>query len=574
MYDPTPVVDPLLPPPAPRLYAYEIPLTLGGERLQQINGVRDVGPAYEPVAPGERMPVTVSPVPDGPFPAPALAAPPVEAVTRLPPVTEQLTRVSGPLDLRPAPIDVKSSPRGTTGVALASFEAVAQPVGPPPSPEPPEELPQPELPGTRRKQGSARGQLLPRIPISPESWETLPESILERMLEFESVRSEHRSTYGDDQQAASTPEVDLLDLEELVSLGLLNSREYQTQKEVLYETALALTLTRFDYALKFNAGGNGTDVDYRHNRSGGITVNTLAVPTNVGVNKMLNTGGTVLASFVNSVVLTFNGADGFSTDLGSDLLFSVTQTFLQRDVLLEPLTQSERNVIYAARTFARFRKTFFVGIASDYYSLLQNYRQIEIEAQNYISLVRAYDQAAAEERVGLQSLIQVEQIEQNVLSGRSRLISVCVNLERALDRFKITLGLPTEIDLDLDLTELAQLTASDEAAVGAEQVRRAVRRTDRERDKREQDQAGLLNVSIVLIERLMDWAQLQTQLGQPPEGIDDLRVLYARLRIEEAQLRAINSRNEYEEELRQTTPPPPIRVCQLVITLVESLLEV
>ena len=99
-------------------------------------------------------------------------------------------------------------------------------------------------------------------------------------------------------------------------------------------------------------------------------MNTLDIPTTVTADKVLATGGDLLARFANDVVLTFNGPDGFAADIGSELLLDVSQSVFQRDVVFERLTQAERDVVYAAREFARDRKTLFTTLARQYYNLL------------------------------------------------------------------------------------------------------------------------------------------------------------------------------------------------------------
>ena len=86
-------------------------------------------------------------------------------------------------------------------------------------------------------------------------------------------------------------------LEDIIELTLLNSRELQTQKEALYRSALALTLERFDYELKPSVGGNGTAANFSHNRTGGETIDSLRIPTDFQLDKMLYTGGDLLARF-------------------------------------------------------------------------------------------------------------------------------------------------------------------------------------------------------------------------------------------------------------------------------------
>jgi hypothetical protein len=240
------------------------------------------------------------------------------------------------------------------------------------------------------------------------------------MFDFSSLRKEASLTdeeFDSDVSVSGDADTPSLSLREIVELALLNSRAYQAQKEALYRVSLQLSFERFDYQLKPTSRGNGTNLDYTHNRAGGQTVNRLGIPTTLGFEKALITGGDLVARFANDVLLTFNGPDGFVADVSSDLLLDISQPLLQRDVQFENLTQAERNVVYAARDFARFRKEFFFEFATQYYSIIRDFRQIEILSQNYFSLVRAFNQAEAEYRAGLVPRVQVDQVEQNLLGA-------------------------------------------------------------------------------------------------------------------------------------------------------------
>jgi hypothetical protein len=349
--------------------------------------------------------------------------------------------------------------------------------------------------------------------------------------------------------------------------------------------ALTLTLERFDYDLKFAPVGNGVDVDYTHTLADARTVDTLQIPSSFQVDKMLATGGNLLARFANDVVLTFDPPNGIASEISSELLFRVTQTVFQRDMLLNPLIQAERDVVYAARDFARFRKVFFFQLANTYYDLVLTYRRIEIESQNYFSLVQNLNQRQAEARAGIaaaQSPIQIDQIEQQVLGGRRALISTCNSLEQGLDRLKIVMGLPTETPLNLDLSELEELTLSDEVEVDAELVRRALRRLESIRSTpvdplggevidSSENQAEALNASIVLIQRLELWLELRERRGHPDSDRKELQRLGAVFFVAEARLAVEQSRLELAE-VRQADPPaPPIQVIQRVLDLAEAL---
>ena len=438
-----------------------------------------------------------------------------------------------------------------------------------------ERLPPPQseaTPGTRMKTEDVAGGLRV-VPIPPSAWEAIPPACLARMFEFERVRQEWERTYGTAPSDLAADGAPRLTLEDIVELALINSREYQAQKETLYRAALDLTLERFDYQVKFLVGGNGADVDHDHRRTGGITTDSLGIGTGLQADKMLTTGGTLLGRFANDVVLTFNGPQGFAADVSSELLLSITQTVFQRDVLLEPLTQSERNVIYAARDFARFRKEFFFGLAATYYNtLLLTYRQIEIESQNYFTQVRALDQGREEERAGLQSRIQVDQFEQSMLQGQSRLISICNRVEGALDDLKIDMGLPTETPINVDLDELFELTLRDEVAVAGEQLRRALRRVDAERSETRLNHDELLNAGDVLGIRFFQWLQLREQLERQPIDITRPRKRHAELSAEAARRGVRRLREGLEKDRRAVPPSPPVRLIQRTMDVVDAIL--
>ncbi|MEX0938621.1 MAG: TolC family protein [Pirellulales bacterium] len=411
------------------------------------------------------------------------------------------------------------------------------------------------------------------VELPPAAWETISRHCLSRMFEFESIREEYRRTFDTAPPGELRETAPRLTLDDIVELALLNSREYQAQKEVLYRAALALSLQRFDYQLKPSVAGNGTAVDYIHSRNAGITTNTLAIPTMFQVDKMLSTGGTLLARFANDVVLTFNGPQGFAADVSSQLLVDISQSVFQRDILFEPLTQAERNLVYAARDLARFRKELFVNFAEDYYGLILTYRQIEINAQNYFTFVRAFGQGEAEYGAGLLGRIQLDQIEQQTLQGRSSLVQTCNGLEGALDALKFQMGIPPETPINIDLRELERLTLRDEVAVNDNLIRRARRQLIVQRQARVPSRNVMLNSAVVLIQRMLDAYQLRGRLGQDVDAEDVLQDLNARLLTGRARLEVDRNRTQLIEDRMAEPPPPAIQLFQRTMDLVDSMLE-
>ncbi len=418
--------------------------------------------------------------------------------------------------------------------------------------------------------GSAYG--LP-VPITESYLNSIPPKCVQRMLEFERVRREYHDTFQKPPSSSQLDQAPRLALEDIVDQASLNSRELQTQKESLYRVALVLSLERFDYQLKPSVGGNNTAVDYTHNRFGGETVNRLAIPTNLQIDRMLYTGGNFLARFANTVVLTFNGPEGFAADVGSELLFDISQTVFQHDIRLEGLTQAERDVVYAAREFARFRRELFVNLANEYYALIRRFRQVEINSQNYFTLVREFNQNEAEYRAGLVSRIELDQIEQQVINGRRILLSTCNDLENSIDDLKITIGLPTEEPLNIDLAELQLLTLRDELAVTGELIERGRKRLVSERNREFPAQASLLSAASVLVERMRNSVRLRELLGEKILTSNELLDFGLRIQTDAARLDVDEAHKEMQSELESESPSLAI-VFQRRMDVVNERLEV
>lgn len=420
-----------------------------------------------------------------------------------------------------------------------------------------------------------------KVPIPSQAWEVLPRSCLDRMLEFESLRQEFAQTYADSKPDVSMNQVRRLTLANLMELATINSRDYQARKEVLFRSALLLTRQRYQYELNPSPFNNGTDANYRHLRNNGVTENQLATPSGVGVEQTLATGGQFLARFANSVVLTFNGPTGFAADVGSEMIFDFQQTVFQRDVRFENLTRAERDVIYATRDYLRFRKQLFRDISTQYYNLLLNFRSIEINSQDYFTNLRGFLQSQAEYRTAEKiPRIQVDQFEQNVLRTRSNLVNNCFTLEAALDQLKFRLGLPTEMTIQMDLTELESISLKDELSVARQMITRARIELLTARTASTMDATTLANVAEVLAERMSNILRIQKRMdltlenangqtlsnsgGNSDQAVEkaeqELQQLQQLLQIMGVRMQVDVLRLELNSQLKSETPAPPLRI--------------
>lgn len=254
--------------------------------------------------------------------------------------------------------------------------------------------------------------------------------------------------------------------ERAVELGLLHSREYQTQLEDLYLTALALTLERFEFALHW-FGGN--DTTYNHFGASSLPgeSNTLTTASEFGFTRALTTGGQLLVDFANSFVWEFTGPNVSTTQ--SNIVINLVQPLLRgawKAVRMEPLTQAERNVLYEVRDYARFRKRFYLDVTTrggGFLSLLLQVQSIRNQEANLASLRQNLLMHQALYDAGAVSSIQVDQVFQSYQQGRLSLLQAQTSLENALDTFKIGLGLPPSIPVTLDDSQLAPFELNNPA---------------------------------------------------------------------------------------------------------------
>ena len=85
-------------------------------------------------------------------------------------------------------------------------------------------------------------------------------------------------------------------------------------------------------------------------------------------------------------LLTGNGAS--SLGLSGDATVSIPlMRGSGRHIVTEPLTQAERNVVYAMWEFEQFKKTFAVRVASDYLSVLRRLDEVHNSRENYRSVI-------------------------------------------------------------------------------------------------------------------------------------------------------------------------------------------
>ncbi|MGD0078245.1 MAG: TolC family protein [Sedimentisphaerales bacterium] len=245
-------------------------------------------------------------------------------------------------------------------------------------------------------------------------------------------------------------------LAQAVAIATKYNRDYQTQKEQLYLTALNLTGERYKYAFKWFA-----TVDAEYTKTGKFSEDTdSTTKAEAGVSRtFLTPQGIIINSALKIDWAKFLTGDPRTT-LASLLTADLDIPLLGNGggkAAWENLTQAERNVLYQVRAFNRFRQTFVVSVINDYYRVLQQKDSVNNAKSNWNSSIESRKQAEMEAKTGRTPPFEVDQARQRELVAYNGYVLATQNYEQFLDSFKIRLTIPTNIPLELDQNELQAL---------------------------------------------------------------------------------------------------------------------
>jgi hypothetical protein len=317
----------------------------------------------------------------------------------------------------------------------------------------------------------------------------------------------------------------VLDAETAVELALLHSRDYQSQLETLYLSALDVSIERFRFDTQFFGGYTTSYRSDGRIRGGGESASILGLATDgVQMRRRFATGADLLVGFANSLVWQFSGPDTYTASSLVD--FSLVQPLLRgagRDKIMETLTRAERSLLANIRQMERYRRGFYMevitgvdagagpsrsggvfgagfagftgvggggfggvggaggisggggtggGQAGGFMGLLQTQQEIRNAEDNLLGQQQNYLQLLVELQEMLTTIpentetvvrqrLQVAQSRQAVLDAESRLLNARVGYQSSLDGFKITLGLPPEICVRIEDDMLKSVQLTD-----------------------------------------------------------------------------------------------------------------
>lgn len=201
--------------------------------------------------------------------------------------------------------------------------------------------------------------------------------------------------------------------------------------------------------------------------TGGMYDTTVSVINDFQVSQNLYNGGTLsataLTSFLKSVQGSTTAGDSSGTDLGVSLEIPLLSG--SGAVARESLIQAKRNLVYSARTYERYRRTFYRVITGDYLSLAVQKQSLHNAQMGVDSLQQLASRQAALYSSGRARLYDSADAENQALAAVASLSQSWERYRLALDRFKIRIGWPIESDIDIVPTTIGvsppQVNVSD-----------------------------------------------------------------------------------------------------------------
>jgi outer membrane protein TolC len=244
-----------------------------------------------------------------------------------------------------------------------------------------------------------------------------------------------------------------VNLRTAMELASRHSREYQSAKEDLYSTALALVVAAHDWEWHVT---NSWSTVLARDFAGPDT--TFTADADVGFSRRLLSGARLTTSLAVDSLRYLSGDRG--VDIGSLASVTLTQPLLSGYgplVARESLTQAERNLIYALRAYVRTKKSLLITISERYYGVLSAHDSLLIAQQNYENLTISRQRSEALAESGRVPVFQVDQARQKELSANSSVISREEEYQASKDDLKRVLGLPLSVEIETEREDLTRL---------------------------------------------------------------------------------------------------------------------
>lgn len=222
-----------------------------------------------------------------------------------------------------------------------------------------------------------------------------------------------------------------------------SGREILSAQEEYILAAIGLLRERHLWGPRFfndtraQIAGSGDDGDFTHAAS---IVNTLRAT------QRLPAGGEIEAAWIWDATEQLRETAGGRYEQSSRLALSGRLPLLRGagDVAREDLIQAERDLVYAARSFERFRRENLVATAQEYFALVRTRSQILNQDIQLANLRENATRTRALVAAGRLEAFETGIADSEVLSAENSRANLRERYLLQLERFKIRLGLPPD----------------------------------------------------------------------------------------------------------------------------------
>ena len=296
-----------------------------------------------------------------------------------------------------------------------------------------------------------------------------------RLIDPNAAADPNQITDSNNAILATLSKTGKLSLADAIQLAVTVSPEYQLAREQLYLTGLEQTEAEHLYELTpfaSLAAGQSMARD-SSSRTARMYENEIrGGQATVGISQLLATGAILTTDFTLGSFDVVSGR--YRSGPASFFQAAISQPLLRganRIVVLETLTQAQRNTLYEIRTFNRFRKTFYVSVVDDYYRILKYSRQVYNAGENMLKLKTIVQRMESLAQVGMVPQFDLKRSRQNALKASDDYSQIRQIYEEALDLYKNRLLIPQNMAIELDMNDWYKLEkmASSEISISEQQ---------------------------------------------------------------------------------------------------------
>ncbi|NNF43424.1 MAG: TolC family protein [Phycisphaerales bacterium] len=234
-----------------------------------------------------------------------------------------------------------------------------------------------------------------------------------------------------------------LDLAGALAYAVTRSREHRFASEEYVLSALRLLIERHQWGPRFFDDVSAT-IDAVGDDA--LYDTSLALVNEFTVSQRLPYGGTVSATALASAVEDLHQRVAGENVQSASIILAADVPLLRGAgrVAHESRVQAERDLIYAARSYERFRREFLFDIARDYLTLVELHRRSVNAEVGVDSFRKLEQQQQALYDAGRSTPFDMAEAQNETLEAIDSLNSALESYRLALDRFKSRIGFPVD----------------------------------------------------------------------------------------------------------------------------------